>query len=80
MHKIEFEGRKNFIGMELKHYREKKKMSLRKFSVFLNENGLDWDKNAVNRAELGIRVVSDIEFIKLVKIIELHDSEWKVKF
>lgn len=78
MHKIEFEGRKNIIGIELKHYREKKNMSLRKFSLFLKENGLDWDKNAVNRAELGIRVVSDIEFIKLVKIIELHDSEWKV--
>lgn len=72
MHKTEFNGRRNIIGLSLKDFREQHKISTRQLSQYLITNGLDWDKNAVNRTELGYRVVSDIELIMLYKILELN--------
>lgn len=50
-------------------------MSIRQLSSCLIENGLNWDKNAINRAELGCRVVSDIEVILLLRILVYEFEE-----
>ena len=78
MHKTEYKGRKNLVGLLIKKYREQHKISVRQLSNRLIGNGLNWDKNAVNRAELGCRVISDIEFILLLKILEFSFIEIEV--
>lgn len=78
MHKTEFKGRKNIVGLSIKKYRDQHKISVRQLSNRLIDNGLNWDKNAVNRAELGYRVISDIEFIMLLKILEFSLIEMEV--
>lgn len=77
MHKTEINGRKNIIGLAIKQYRKEHKISTRQLSDYLRRNGLNWDKNAVNRAESGMRVVSDIELVMLLKIIKLTEKRYK---
>lgn len=76
MHRTEINGRKNIIGLAIKQYRKEHKISTRQLSDYLRRNGLNWDKNAVNRAELGSRIVSDIELILLCKILNLSLNGW----
>lgn len=75
MHKIERAGRKNFIGLLMRDYRKTYHFSTRKMSEFLKQNGLEWDKNAVNKTELGKRVVSDIELLELIRILQISENE-----
>lgn len=69
MHKTEVNGRKNLVGLLIQSYRLGRKYSIRKMSEHLTVNGLEWDKNAVNQAELGRRVVTDIELLMLFRIL-----------
>ena len=41
----------------------------------LQSEGLDWDKNAVDRTEKGQRAVIDIEIVKLAQIMKMSCDE-----
>lgn len=70
MYKIKTDdGLCNIIGKKLKEYRLRKNMSLRDMASVLQSEGLDWDKNAVDRTEKGQRAVIDIEICRLPRYL-----------
>lgn len=76
MYKIKAEdGKCNMVGNFLKEYRLRRNMSLRDMASMLQNHDLDWDKNAVDRTERGIRAVIDIEIVKLSNIIGISSDE-----
>lgn len=75
MHKTELAGRKNLVGLLMRDYRKANHMSIRKMSGYLHQNGLDWDKNAVDTTELGRRIVSDIELLHLMRILKISQND-----
>lgn len=76
MYKIRTEdGLCNIVGKKMKEYRLQKNMSLRDMAQRLQSEGLDWDKNAVDRTEKGKRAVIDIEIIKLSQIMQMSCDE-----
>ena len=42
---------------------------------FLQNHDLDWDKNALNRAEQGKRTIIDIEVKKLAEIFDMSSDD-----
>ena len=54
-------GRKNHIGTKVAKLRKDRGWSQRALADQLQLAGLDWDKNAVQRLEAGLRFVTDIE-------------------
>ena len=76
MYKIKTDdGLCNIIGKKLKEYRLRKNMSLRDMASVLQSEGLDWEKNAVDRTEKGQRAVIDIEIVKLAQIMKMSCDE-----
>ena len=76
MYKIKAaDGKCNIVGNFLKEYRLRRNMSLRDMASMLQNHDLDWDKNAVDRTERGIRAVIDIEIVKLSNIIGISSDE-----
>lgn len=63
MYKNKANGRNNICGERIKELRMKlpEKTSQRKLADMLQIQGLDIDKNAVQRIEAGARFVTDIE-------------------
>lgn len=61
------DGRNNICGIKVKELRKGLRISQRELSDRLIVNGLDIDKNAVQRIESGQRFVTDIEIIYLAK-------------
>lgn len=75
MHKVKAEnGNSNIIGKKIKEYRLTHDMSLRDMVLFLQNHDLDWDKNALNRAEQGKRTIIDIEVKKLAEIFNVSSD------
>lgn len=64
-------GMNNVCGRKVKKYREAlaAKPSQRQFADMLQLEGLDIDKNAVQRMESGQRFVTDIELRVLAKVL-----------
>lgn len=62
------DGRNNICGIKVKALRKGLRISQRELSDRLIVNGLDIDKNAVQRIESGQRFVTDIEIIYLAKV------------
>jgi len=64
-------GRNNICGERVKHFREALpgKPSQRAFADMLQLQGLDVDKNAIQRLECGKRFVTDIELRVLVRVL-----------
>lgn len=70
-------GRNNLCGQKVYEMRKryKPKMSQRILAEMLQLNGIDVDKNAVQRIESGQRFVTDIELVALSKIFNISCDE-----
>lgn len=67
----------NLCGLNVKRIRKGKypKLSQRGLSDLLQLQGIDLDKNAVQRIESGQRFVTDIELLALSKVLEVTLDE-----
>ncbi len=63
------DGRNNLCGHNIAVYRKKIGISQRELADRLQLQGLDVDKNVVQRIECGKRFVTDIELIALSKAL-----------
>lgn len=70
-------GRNNICGTKIYELRKNlvPKMSQRALADKLQLNGIDVDKNAVQRIESGQRFVTDIEIVALCKIFNITSDE-----
>lgn len=66
------DGRNNICGLKIMEYRKQhKSLSQRKLADMLQLNGLDIDKNAIQRIESGQRFVTDIELKVIAKVLNV---------
>lgn len=67
------DGRNNLVGLSVKNFRESlpEKTSQRRLADMLQREGLDIDKNAIQRIESGSRFVTDIELKALSKVLNV---------
>ena len=65
------DGSNNICGEKVKLYRKamSQKTSQRKLADLLQVEGLDLDKNAIQRIEAGSRFVTDIEIKTIAKVL-----------
>ena len=63
------DGRNNLCGVNVEKFRTELKISQRALAERLQLNGLDVDKNAVQRIEAGKRFVTDIELVIIAKTL-----------
>ncbi len=70
-------GRNNICGENIRRLRQKlpEKTSQRKLADLLQIQGLDIDKNAVQRMESGQRFVTDIELRVLADVFRISCDE-----
>lgn len=69
-------GRNNICGEKIKQYRlSKPNISQKRLADLLQIQGLDLDKNAVQRIESGQRFVTDIELRILAKVLNVSYEE-----
>lgn len=68
------DGKNNLCGKKVSEYRLQmaEKTSQRKLADLMQMEGIDIDKNAVQRIESGQRFVTDIELKALVKVLGVH--------
>lgn len=65
-------GLNNICGQKIKQIRlDMKNVSQRKLADMLQMQGLDVDKNAIQRIESGQRFVTDIELRALAKVLDV---------
>ena len=69
------DGRNNICGKKISELRRKLDISQRELAEKLQLNGLDIDKNAIQRIEAGKRFVTDIEIVALTKVFEVSFEE-----
>lgn len=69
------DGRNNICGIKVKEIRKELRISQRELSDRLTVNGLDIDKNAVQRMESGQRFITDIELEYLAKVFGVTIEE-----
>lgn len=65
------EGRNNICGTEIARRRKEMRLSQRELADRLQLEGLDVDKNAVQRIESGQRFVTDIELKVLRRTLDV---------
>lgn len=70
-------GGNNICGEKVKELRKllSEKTSQRKFAEMLQIEGLDIDKNAVQRIESGKRFVTDIELKVIARVLKVSYQE-----
>ena len=70
-------GKCNVSGPKIKRMRQSlpKKTSQRAFAELLQLQGLDVDKNAIQRIESGQRFVTDIELKTIAKVLKTNTDE-----
>lgn len=64
------DGLNNICGRNVYILRKGMKISQRELADLLQINGLDVDKNAVQRIECGKRFVTDIELVYLARVLK----------
>lgn len=64
------EGLNNICGKNIYVLRKEMNISQRKLADLLQLDGLDIDKNAVQRIECGKRFVTDIELVHLARVLK----------
>lgn len=69
------DGRNNICGKKISELRRTLDISQRELAEKLQLNGLDIDKNAIQRIEAGKRFVTDIEIVALTKVFEVSFEE-----
>ncbi len=62
-------GKNNICGEKIAIFRKEIKISQRKLADKLQLEGLDIDKNAIQRIEAGKRFITDIELIVIAKVL-----------
>lgn len=65
------DGRNNICGEQIAKFRMSRKLSQRQLADMLQLQGLDIDKNAVQRIEAGKRFVTDIELVYLADVFNV---------
>lgn len=65
------DGLNNICGKNVAYYRKKMNISQRKLADLLQLEGLDVDKNAIQRIECGKRFVTDIEITALARVLKI---------
>lgn len=68
-------GLNNICGKKVAEYRLQLGISQRALAELLQINGLDVDKNAIQRIECGKRFVTDIELVTLSEVFNVPISE-----
>lgn len=71
------DGLNNICGKKIKEIRERfqEKTSQKKLSDLLQIEGLDLDKNAIQRIESGQRFVTDIELKAIANLLGINYSD-----
>lgn len=69
------DGSNNICGKKISEFRRKLDISQRELAEKLQLNGLDIDKNAIQRIEAGKRFVTDIEIVAFTKVFEVSFEE-----
>lgn len=69
------DGRNNIVGVKIAQIRKNLRISQRELADRLQINGLDIDKNAVQRMESGQRFITDIEVVALAKVLGVTIEE-----
>lgn len=69
------DGSNNICGKKISEFRRKLDISQRELAEKLQLNGLDIDKNAIQRIEAGKRFVTDIEIVAFTKVFEVSLDE-----
>ena len=71
------DGKNNISGERIAEIRKAKvpKMSQRMFAELLQLEGLDVDKNAVQKIECGKRFITDIEIKIIAKVLNISYSD-----
>lgn len=71
------DGRNNICGVRIRTLRQKMpgRVSQRQFADMLQIQGLDVDKNAVQRIENGQRFVTDIELKTIARVLHVRYEE-----
>ena len=64
------DGLNNICGKKVYDFRKEINISQRKLADLLQLDGLDIDKNAVQRIECGKRFVTDIELVHIAKVLK----------
>lgn len=70
-------GLNNICGAQVKYFRQEmtEKTSQRMLADMLQREGLDLDKNAIQRIESGQRFVTDIELKVIAKVLGVKYDE-----
>ena len=69
------DGKNNLCGKVVTQKRLSLKLSQNQLAKQLQLNGLDIDKNAVQRIEAGKRFVTDIELVVLMKVLNFNIND-----
>ena len=64
------DGKNNICGINVALFRREMGLSQRELADLLQLNGLDVDKNAIQRIECGKRFVTDIELLILASTLK----------
>ena len=70
-----YNGTNNISGKNLKIYRKQLNLSQNGLAKLLLIEGLDLDKNAIQRSEAGTRFVTDIEVVAFCKALNLKYND-----
>ena len=73
------DGMNNICGKNIAIHRKGMKISQRKLADLLQLNGLDIDKNAIQRIECGKRFITDIELIVFAKVLNVSFEDLLLK-
>ena len=65
------DGRNNICGAQIAKFRKEMGKSQRQLADALQLEGLDVDKNAIQRIEAGKRFVTDIELVYLCRVLNV---------
>jgi transcriptional regulator with XRE-family HTH domain len=70
-----YNGRNNIVGLALKKLRKEMNVSQRVIAEIFQENGIDVDKNAIQRMESGQRFITDIELVGIMKVFDVSFNQ-----
>ena len=69
------DGLNNICGKNISIFRNNLKISQRALADRMQLNGIDIDKNAIQRIECGKRFVTDIEIVAFAKVFDVELKE-----
>ena len=69
------DGRNNLCGKRIGQLREAMGLSQRELAERLQIEGLDVDKNAIQRTEAGKRFVTDVELVHFARVLNTSVEE-----